>query len=78
MAQEFTEEERARVARVRERGIYGTAAAVGERLRGLAEGLGVAEVAVLTTVHDPGARRRSYALLAGGFGLTDGVVRNGG
>ncbi len=71
MAREFTEEEQTRVERVRERGIYGTGAMVGERLRGLAEGLGVSEVAVLTTVHDAAARRRSYALLAE-------AVQNGG
>jgi luciferase family oxidoreductase group 1 len=71
MAREFTEEERARVERMRERGIYGTAEVVGERLRGLAGELGVVEVAVLTTVHDAEARRRSYALLAEG-------VQNGG
>ena len=74
MAREFTEEERARVERVRERGIYGTAAVVGERLRGVAEELRASEIAVLTTVHDPEARRRSYALLAGEFGC----VQNGG
>ncbi|MBV8456226.1 MAG: MsnO8 family LLM class oxidoreductase, partial [Acetobacteraceae bacterium] len=71
MAREFTEEERARVEKVRARGIYGTAEVVGERLRGLAGELGVVEVAVLTTVHDPEARQRSYALLAEG-------VQNGG
>ena len=34
------------------------------RLRGLAEELGADEIAVLTTTHDPEARRRSYTLLA--------------
>jgi luciferase family oxidoreductase group 1 len=77
MAREFTEEERMRVERLRAREIYGTAEAVGERLRGLAGDLGVAEIAVLTTVHDAEARRRSYALLAGEFGL-EGCVQNEG
>ena len=43
---------------------------VGEQLRGLAAELGADEVAVLSTCHDPAARRRSYALLAAEFGLT--------
>ena len=34
---------------------------------------GVEEIAVLTTVHDPEARRRSYTLLAREFGL-DGAA----
>jgi len=49
--------------------LYGTAAVVGEKLRALAAEHGVAEIAVLTTLHDPEARRRSYTLLAEEFGL---------
>ena len=33
----------------------------------------LSEIAVLTTVHDPVARRRSYTLLAEEFGLDDGL-----
>lgn len=68
-AHTYTEGEMARVARMRERALYGTPDAVAEKLRGLAESLGVSEVAVLTTVHDPEARRRSYKLLARAAGL---------
>jgi luciferase family oxidoreductase group 1 len=69
-AHHFTDAERAHVARVKERAIWGTPARVGARLRALAAELGVEEVAILTTVYDPAARRRSYTLLAEEFGLT--------
>jgi luciferase family oxidoreductase group 1 len=69
----FTDSERAHVARLKERAIWGTAARVGARLRTIAAELEVAEVAVLTTVHDPEARRRSYTLLAEEFGLAAGA-----
>jgi luciferase family oxidoreductase group 1 len=68
-AHTFTEGELARVERMRGRALYGTPDVVVEKLRGLAESLGVSEVAVLTTVHDPEARRRSYKLLAEAAGL---------
>lgn len=68
-AREFSDGEQVRLARMRERAIYGTAELVGEKLRALAEAHGVEEVAVLTTVHDPEARRRSYSLLAEEFRL---------
>ena len=42
---------------------------MGARIREIAAAAGVEEVAVLTTVHDPEVRRRSYALLAEEFGL---------
>ncbi len=58
-----------RIARLRSRAIYGTPQTVGAKLRQLAEELGVSEIAILTTVHDPQARRKSYALLAREFGL---------
>ncbi|MDE2005657.1 MAG: LLM class flavin-dependent oxidoreductase [Rhodospirillales bacterium] len=64
LAHPYTEAERARVAKLRARAICGTGAAVAARLGELAATLGVEEVAVLTTVHDPEARRRSYTLLA--------------
>ena len=49
--------------------ICGTADAGAERLRALAAALEVEEIAILTTVHDPAARRRSYTLLAEEFAL---------
>jgi len=71
-ARELTAEERGRVERLRERAIYGTARVVGEKLRALTESFKVEEMAILTTVHDREARRRSYALLAEEFGLGPG------
>ena len=65
----YTEAERARAERMRERAFIGTAEQVGARLRELAASLGVAELAVVTWSHDPGARRRSYELLAAEFDL---------
>jgi luciferase family oxidoreductase group 1 len=71
----FTDRERAHVERLKERAIWGTAARVGARLRALAGELDVEEVAVLTTVHNPEARRRSYTLLAAEFELeADGAT----
>ena len=68
-ARDYTEEEKLRIARLRERAIYGTADAVAEKLRALAAAHDVEEIAILTTVHDPAARRRSYSLLAEAFAL---------
>jgi luciferase family oxidoreductase group 1 len=64
----WTEAERARAARWRARAFVGTGPQLAERLRALAAELGADEVAVLTTAHDPEARRRSYALLAEAWG----------
>jgi len=72
-AQPLGEGERMRVARVRERTIHGTAPEVGARLRALAQEQELSEIAVLTTVHDPVARRHSYTLLAEEFGLEGGL-----
>ena len=68
-AQVLSADDQARLARHRARGIYGTPDIVGARLRELAEQYGVAEIAILTTLHDPDARQRSYALLAAEFCL---------
>ena len=68
-AHDWTEAERQRAAKLRARALVGTGAQVAARLRALADDLGVAEVAVLSTAHDPAARRRSYALLAEACGL---------
>jgi hypothetical protein len=68
-AREYTTEETARIDRMRARSFYGTPDMVGTKLRVLAESHGIEEIAILTTLHDPDARRRSYALLAAEFGL---------
>ena len=65
----LSETDKARVERLRARSIYGTPDVVGAKLRALAEEYQVEEIAILTTVHDPEARRRSYALLAAEFGM---------
>ncbi|MGA3399437.1 MAG: LLM class flavin-dependent oxidoreductase [Acetobacteraceae bacterium] len=59
----------ARVERLRARALYGTPDVVGAKLRDLAAACGVEEIAILTTLHDPEARRRSYTLLARECGL---------
>ena len=66
----YSEPETLRLERLRSRAIYGTPAVVAEKLRLLAAKHGVEEIAILTTLHDPEARRRSYTLLAPEFGLT--------
>ncbi len=68
-AHPWTEAERLRAARQRARAIIGTGPAVVAKLAELAEELGVQEVAVLSTAHDPAARRGSYALMAAAAGL---------
>ena len=68
-AYDYSDAERARLPRMRERVIHGTADVVAARLRALGEELGVDEIAVLTATHDPKARWHSYALLAEAFGM---------
>ncbi len=58
-----------RIERLRARALYGTPAVVGQKLRALASEHGVDEIAILTTLHDPEARRHSYTLLAREFEL---------
>ena len=64
-----SEAEAAKIERMRRTALYGTPDVVASRLRALASELGVDEIAVLTTLHDKAARRRSYELLAAEFGL---------
>ena len=59
-----SDSEQERLERLRARSFYGTAEAVAGKLNTLASAHGVEEIAILTTLHDPEARRRSYALLA--------------
>jgi luciferase family oxidoreductase group 1 len=61
--------ERAIIQETRERTIAGHPEQVRERLLALAAGYGVDELVIVTITHDPGARLRSYELLAGAFGL---------
>ena len=68
-AYSYSVTELARIERLRARAIYGTPDVVGAKLHELAAAHGVAEIAVLTTLHDPAARRRSYSLLAQAFAL---------
>jgi luciferase family oxidoreductase group 1 len=68
-AQVHSDADHARLEQLRQKAIYGTSDLVAGKLRALAEALGAQEVAVLTTTHDPAARRRSYALLAEEFKL---------
>ncbi len=60
----YSDREKARLAQIRNRAIYGTGAAVMAKLDSLAAELGAAEIAVITAVADKAARRRSYTLLA--------------
>jgi hypothetical protein len=54
---------------LRARSLLGEATAVAGQLHTLAERLGVAEIAVLTTLAEPQARIDSYRLLAKAWGL---------
>jgi luciferase family oxidoreductase group 1 len=65
----YSDPELQRIQRMRSRAIYGMASVVADKLRALAAEHGVDEIAILTTLHDPAARRHSYALLAHEFGL---------
>ena len=69
-AYDYSTAERATLEKLRSRSFYGTPDVVAARLRKLAGDCEVAEIAVLTTTHDPEARRRSYSLLAAEFGLS--------
>lgn len=60
----FSQADTARIERMRSRAFYGTPDVVAAKLQALAVAHDVAEIAVLTTLHDPMARQRSYTLLA--------------
>ena len=65
----YSTSELARIERIKSQALYGTADAVMGRIEALARTLGVAEVAVITTVPEPDARRHSYRLLARAAGM---------
>jgi len=69
-AKPLTEAERRHIELLRERSLFGTPDRVAARIAALAQQLHVDEVAILSTVHDPAARVRSYELLAGAFGIS--------
>ncbi len=69
----FTAAEIARNAVTRERSAYGTPDVVRERLQTIGASHGVDEIAMVTALHDPVARRRSFVLLAEAFGLSERV-----
>jgi luciferase family oxidoreductase group 1 len=66
----YTDAEQLKLEKLRQRSFYGTPDVVGAKLRALAAEVGVDEVAVLSTAHDPIARRHSYTLLAREFKLS--------
>ncbi len=68
-AHAWTEAELARAGRNRRRALAGDGAGVVMQLQALAQQLGANEIAVLSTVHDAEARRRSYTLIAEAAGL---------
>jgi luciferase family oxidoreductase group 1 len=63
-AHTLSDAEETRIERLRARSFYGSADVVAGKLGALAAEQGVDEIAILTTLHDPEARRRSYSLLA--------------
>ncbi|WP_034384675.1 LLM class flavin-dependent oxidoreductase [Deinococcus sp. YIM 77859] len=65
----YTPHERAQVAAYRARVVVGDPAQVRTRLLDLAERTGADELMLTTLLHDPAARRRSYALVAKALGL---------
>lgn len=67
--QAYTPAEQARLDQLRDSALVGTPDQVGQRIRALADQLGVEEVVVLTWTHGLDARKRSYELLAQEFGI---------
>lgn len=70
--------QRARMAQDRARLVVGGPERARHELDALARSFGADEVVVLTVCHDPAARLRSYALLAGAFDLAGAGQRAGG
>lgn len=63
----YSEADRVRIARTRAQAFFGETARVAAALRALAAAHDVTEIAILTTIPEPEARLRSYALLAEAF-----------
>ena len=70
-AYSYSNAEKLQLERLREDSIWGTPDIVAGKLKALAEALQVEDVVVLSTAHDPAARRRSYTLLAQAFGMAE-------
>jgi luciferase family oxidoreductase group 1 len=68
-AYSYSNAEKLRMERLREESIWGTPDIVAAKLQALADDLQVEEMVVLSTAHDPDARRRSYSLLAREVGM---------
>jgi luciferase family oxidoreductase group 1 len=68
-AHAWTGAELARAERQRARALIGTGPQVVAKLQALATEVGAQEVAILSTAHDPAARRASYTLIAEAAGL---------
>ena len=66
----YSERDLARVAQIRAKALLGTGPDVFRQINAMAEQVGAAEVAVITTVADKAARRGSYTLLADAARLT--------
>ncbi len=64
IAYPYSDRDKARLDQIRNRAIYGTGEAVMAKIGSLAAELDAAEIAVITSVADKVARRRSYTLLA--------------
>lgn len=69
-AHPYNAEELARIQALRAKAFAGTADEVAARLEALARELELDEIVINTWTFDPEARRRSYELLAGAFGLS--------
>jgi len=54
--------------------IHGAPAPVRQKIEAVAAAYSAEEVMILTVVHDPAARRHSYALIAQAFGLAPAAV----
>ena len=68
-AYDYSTAEKQKRERLREESFWGTPDVVAGKLRALAAELQVDDMVVLSTAHDPAARRRSYTLLAQECGM---------
>ena len=70
-AYNYSNAEKLKLERLREESFWGTPDIVAAKLKALAAELQVEDVVVLSTAHDPEARRRSYTLLAQEFKMSE-------
>jgi len=69
LAYPYTDSERASIARNRSRLFVGSPATLMQKLRPMLTASQADELMIITAVYDPGARKKSYHLLADAFGL---------